>query len=401
MTPETSVAGDTDDDVHQDDEARTTPQRDRPLEPGDADPAEATSPPSPSGGAGQPGEPAERSTVTSPDRHRSPERRDRPLEPADADPGPGASSAAVSPRPGSEVGRDQRPAAGAGQERPPAQSGDIRRFPADEPERALWAAPPSPPPPELGHARSAGARSEANPLIDRAASGATPPRAAAEPSQPPAAEPSQRAATEARQPAATEPSEARQGAATETPPAVPEGAGAVAGTAALPSDVQTGRPPTRRELREERGEERRGPSERRPPATAERLTSETRPASGGVRTSRVVLRRISPWSVLKVSLLFYLSMFVVLLVAGILLWLGARSAGFIGNIESFMDEIGFTDFQFVPSQILRGSAIGGLVLVVAGTFGNILMAVLYNLIADVIGGFGITLAEDEPTRRRI
>lgn len=120
-----------------------------------------------------------------------------------------------------------------------------------------------------------------------------------------------------------------------------------------------------------------------------------------IRTSRVVLRRLDPWSVLKVSILFYLSLCIVLLVAGVMLWLGARSIGVIGNVESFMDSIGFTDFEFRAGQILRGSALGGMVLVVAGTFGNVLMATLYNLINDVVGGLKVTLAEDERARRRV
>jgi hypothetical protein len=120
-----------------------------------------------------------------------------------------------------------------------------------------------------------------------------------------------------------------------------------------------------------------------------------------VRVSRVVVRRLDPWTVLKVSALFYLSMFVVLLTAGVLLWIGANAAGVIENVESFMSSVGFTDFEFLPGQILRTSAIIGLVLVIAGTAANVLMAVLYNLIGDVVGGIQVTLADEErrPHRR--
>jgi hypothetical protein len=120
----------------------------------------------------------------------------------------------------------------------------------------------------------------------------------------------------------------------------------------------------------------------------------------GTRVSRVVLRRVDPWSVLKVSVLFYLSVCIVLLTAGVLLWVGARSVGVIENVEGFLDQIGFTDFQFVPGQMLRGAALGGVVLVGTGTFANVLMAVLYNLINDVVGGIRVTLAEDEDVSLR-
>ncbi len=114
-----------------------------------------------------------------------------------------------------------------------------------------------------------------------------------------------------------------------------------------------------------------------------------------------MVKRLDPWSVLKVSLLFYLSMFLILLVALVGLWAAANSVGVVDNIESFMDSIGFTDFTFEANQLLRAVALGGAVLVLAGTFGNVVMAVLYNVISDVVGGLKITLGEDDASRRSI
>ena len=112
------------------------------------------------------------------------------------------------------------------------------------------------------------------------------------------------------------------------------------------------------------------------------------------RTTRVVLRQLDPWTVLKLSLVYYLCVFVVLLVAGVLLWAGANAAGVVGNIETFMEDIGFEDFRFVPGQLFGGVALGGLVLVVAGTCANVLLTVLFNLMSDVVGGLKLTLQED-------
>jgi hypothetical protein len=133
--------------------------------------------------------------------------------------------------------------------------------------------------------------------------------------------------------------------------------------------------------------------------TSRRGRADRMPAPPPPRASRVVVRAVDPWSVLKVSLLFYLSVFVILLVASMLLWAAANSIGVVENIESFMDSIGFTDFTFEAGQLLRASALGGGVLVVAGTFGNVVMAVLYNLISEVVGGLRVTLGEDESARR--
>lgn len=120
--------------------------------------------------------------------------------------------------------------------------------------------------------------------------------------------------------------------------------------------------------------------------------SKARPPVG--RTTRVVLRHLDPWTVLKLSLVYYLCLFVVLLVAGVLLWAGANAAGVVGNLETFMEDIGFEDFRFIPSQLLSGVAVSGLVLVFAGTCANVLMTVLFNLMADVVGGLKLTLQED-------
>jgi hypothetical protein len=115
------------------------------------------------------------------------------------------------------------------------------------------------------------------------------------------------------------------------------------------------------------------------------------------RRSRLIIRRVDPWTILKFSALLYASTYFVLLVAGIVLWLVATASGVRGNIESFIAELIASErFQFESRQILRSSAIGGALLVVIGTFANVLMAVLFNLISDVVGGIGIAVEERPP-----
>lgn len=117
------------------------------------------------------------------------------------------------------------------------------------------------------------------------------------------------------------------------------------------------------------------------------------------RTSHVVLRRVQPLSVLKLSLVFYLCVCLVLLVASVVLWMGASAVGVVGNVESFFQDAGFDGFSFSPGTMLRGFFVGGVILVVAGTVANMLLAALFNLMSDVVGGVRLTLAEDLGTER--
>ena len=124
-----------------------------------------------------------------------------------------------------------------------------------------------------------------------------------------------------------------------------------------------------------------------------------RPAVAGHRRVRRVVRRVDAWTVFKVSALFYASLLVVWLVAGVVLWLAATVTGVMDNIDTFIAKLfALQSFHFSVTQVLRGSVLGGVVLVALGTGVNVVAAVLYNLIADVVGGVEITVLEEEPTR---
>lgn len=140
----------------------------------------------------------------------------------------------------------------------------------------------------------------------------------------------------------------------------------------------------------------------RPKATATTAARKKAPVEvdRGARSTTVVLTRIHPVSVLKVSALFYLSLALALFIAGVLLWTAARSTGLIANIEGLLDDVGFTDFSLETGPLLAASALASVVLVVAGSSANLLMALLYNLIGDFIGGIKVVLTEHRGTTRK-
>lgn len=169
------------------------------------------------------------------------------------------------------------------------------------------------------------------------------------------------------------------------------------------------------------------PSEGRPKLRrSRRRARHRRRVRRGLRV-RQRLWAIDPWSVFKVSLLFYVSVFLIVMVAGTLLWNVGRSSGTIERAEGFITGLGAygecvdeadvpddTDalsdadcpdgqvridgFELDDGTIFRVAAIGGAVLVVAGSVGNVLMVVLLNLINEVTGGLRHTVVR-EPVRR--
>ena len=118
------------------------------------------------------------------------------------------------------------------------------------------------------------------------------------------------------------------------------------------------------------------------------------------RRVRLVIRRVEPWTVLKFSVLLFATLYLVILVAGLVLWAAATATGVRGNVEKFIGDLIASDhFHLLGATVVRASVLGGAVLVVLGSGATVLFSVLYNLISDVVGGV-IVVFEERPTRRR-
>lgn len=123
---------------------------------------------------------------------------------------------------------------------------------------------------------------------------------------------------------------------------------------------------------------------------------------GGLRARRVhrIIRRVDPWSVLKMCLVFYFCVWLMVVVSGVLIWGVAVGSGTVDSLENFIEGLmAFEEFHFNADQIFRLFAMGGLILVFLGTAISAILAVLFNLISDLIGGIRITVVEEESTRR--
>ena len=112
------------------------------------------------------------------------------------------------------------------------------------------------------------------------------------------------------------------------------------------------------------------------------------------RVSRVI-RDIDPWSVFKVGLVFHLVLYFVVLISLVLLWSVAESTGTIENIENFMESFGWESFSFDGWALFKNLWVLGLFVVVLFTGLWVLIATIFNLITDLVGGVRVTVLEEE------
>lgn len=116
------------------------------------------------------------------------------------------------------------------------------------------------------------------------------------------------------------------------------------------------------------------------------------------RTTRTV-RYIDPLSVFRVALLAHLVLYIVLLLAGVLLWNVANATGTVDNVERFMESFGWESFEFNGGALFHQAWILGLFAVVGLTGLVVLAVTTFNLITDLVGGIRLTVLEDRPSRR--
>lgn len=118
------------------------------------------------------------------------------------------------------------------------------------------------------------------------------------------------------------------------------------------------------------------------------------PKPAGRRHARVVIRKVGPWSVLKVSLIFYACVMLAFLGAGVILYAMLGAIGALESATRLVRDL-FSDQAFeINGRWLFTRALGiGALMVVAWSLVNVFVAFLYNLIADLVGGIEVTLAE--------
>ena len=117
------------------------------------------------------------------------------------------------------------------------------------------------------------------------------------------------------------------------------------------------------------------------------------------RVTRVV-RHVDPWSVFKIALVANIVMYLIVLTAGVLLWNVAYATGTVDNVERFFESFGWSSFEFNGGEIYHNAWIGGIFVVIGFTGLAVLLATLFNLITDLVGGMRFTVLEEEVVEAR-
>ncbi|MEQ1702871.1 MAG: DUF3566 domain-containing protein, partial [Ilumatobacteraceae bacterium] len=143
------------------------------------------------------------------------------------------------------------------------------------------------------------------------------------------------------------------------------------------------------------------PSLRKPKRPARALRPPVVRPKRAPRVRRVtrVVRHVDSWSIFKVALVFNLFLYGVLLTAGVLLWQVAQNTGTVDNVERFFESFGWEQFDLKGGEIFHNAWVAGLFLVVGLTGLAVLMATLFNLITDLVGGIRVTVLEEEVIAR--
>lgn len=120
------------------------------------------------------------------------------------------------------------------------------------------------------------------------------------------------------------------------------------------------------------------------------------------RRARLVLARLDPWSVLKLSFLLSVALGIVVAIAVAVLWYVLDALGVFTSASQTITEItasesdtGFDLMQYV--RLERVMTVTGILVgvnVILLTALSTLAAFLYNISASLVGGLQVTLSED-------
>ncbi len=117
-----------------------------------------------------------------------------------------------------------------------------------------------------------------------------------------------------------------------------------------------------------------------------------------VRRVRHIIRKIDPWTVLKVSAVVWAVVGLALVLGFVIFWAVLERAGIPDQITAFLVEITLIEEGSQPfantEQFLRFVIFGSVVWWVLMTGSTTAFAIVYNLVSDVVGGLEVVVLEE-------
>ena len=117
-----------------------------------------------------------------------------------------------------------------------------------------------------------------------------------------------------------------------------------------------------------------------------------------VRRVRRIIRKIDPWTTLKVSAVIWAVLGLAFVLGAVIFWSVLDRAGIPDRLVEFMVEITLIEEGTDPfantEQFLRFLIFGTVVNWVLFTGMSVAIALVYNLVSDVVGGLEVVVLEE-------
>ena len=112
----------------------------------------------------------------------------------------------------------------------------------------------------------------------------------------------------------------------------------------------------------------------------------------------LAIARIDAWTVMKVSFLLSVALGIALVIATIVLWLMVDAMHVFSQIEEFLQTVGagrfvLLDYARLP-RVISYATIVAVINVILLTALSTLGAMLYNVVASLVGGIKVSLMDE-------
>ncbi len=125
----------------------------------------------------------------------------------------------------------------------------------------------------------------------------------------------------------------------------------------------------------------------------------TDPESGALRRVDLAVARVDAWSVMKVSFLLSVALGIATVIAAFVLWTMLDGMHVFGDLEKFLESLSadrflaLLDYVRLP-KVMSYATIIAVVNVVLLTAISTLGALLYNVVAALVGGVRVSLMDE-------